>query len=140
MTLINHVCQDGQKPKLLDQVRYAIRTKHYSIRTEEAYVQWIRRFILFHNKRHPPDNSGKSTILGAFRILAEGIRKASSRNPERIDLPDGQAWGYHVPLDDLPVATENIFSEYDDSQPALVDFRLSGGNRLELVFPESNVY
>jgi hypothetical protein len=46
MTPMKHVYQDGQKPKLLDQVRYAIRTKHYSIRTEEAYVQWIRRFIL----------------------------------------------------------------------------------------------
>jgi hypothetical protein len=33
-------------------VRYAMRTKHYSLRTEETYVQWIRRFILFHNKRH----------------------------------------------------------------------------------------
>jgi integron integrase len=55
MTPMKHVYQDGQKPKLLDQVRYAIRTKHYSIRTEEAYVQWIRRFILFHNKRHPKD-------------------------------------------------------------------------------------
>jgi len=39
------------KPKLLDQVRNAIRTRHYSYRTEEAYVGWIRRFILFHNKR-----------------------------------------------------------------------------------------
>ena len=41
------------KPKLLDQVRSAIRTKHYSIRTEEAYVTWIKRYILFHKKRHP---------------------------------------------------------------------------------------
>jgi len=39
--------------KLLDQVRDAIRTKHYSLRTEKTYVDWIRRFILFHNKRHP---------------------------------------------------------------------------------------
>ena len=39
--------------KLLDQVRDAIRLKHYSIRTEEAYVTWIKRYILFHNKRHP---------------------------------------------------------------------------------------
>ena len=39
--------------KLLDQVRDAIRVKHYSIRTEEAYVTWIKRFILFHDKRHP---------------------------------------------------------------------------------------
>ena len=40
-------------PKLLDQVRGAIRARHYSRRTEEAYVHWIRRYILFHNKRHP---------------------------------------------------------------------------------------
>jgi Phage integrase, N-terminal SAM-like domain len=43
----------GQKPKLLDQVRDAIRTRHYSVRTEEAYVGWIKRFIFFHGKRHP---------------------------------------------------------------------------------------
>ena len=42
-----------QKPKLLDQVRQKIRLKHYSIRTEQSYVAWVRRFILFHGKRHP---------------------------------------------------------------------------------------
>ena len=40
-------------PKLLDQVRERIRVKHYSLRTEEAYLHWIRRFIVFHGKRHP---------------------------------------------------------------------------------------
>lgn len=40
-------------PRLLDQVREALRVRHYSIRTEEAYIGWIRRFILFHGKRHP---------------------------------------------------------------------------------------
>ncbi len=44
-----------RQPGLLGEVRDAIRTKHYSIRTEEAYVHWIRRFILFHDKRHPRD-------------------------------------------------------------------------------------
>ena len=43
------------KRKLLDQVRDVIRLKHYSIRTEETYVMWIRRFILFHNKQHPSE-------------------------------------------------------------------------------------
>jgi integron integrase len=43
------------RPKLLDQVREAIRTRHYSYRTEEAYVGWIRRFVLFHRKRHPAE-------------------------------------------------------------------------------------
>ena len=42
-----------QPPKLLDQVRDTIRTRHYSPRTGKAYVAWIRRFILFHGKRHP---------------------------------------------------------------------------------------
>ena len=41
------------KPKLLDQVRDVIRRKHYSFRTEQVYLDWIRRFILFHGKRHP---------------------------------------------------------------------------------------
>jgi integron integrase len=42
-----------QTPRLLDQVREAIRLRHYSYRTEKSYVDWIRRFILFHGKRHP---------------------------------------------------------------------------------------
>jgi len=45
-----------QRPKkLLDQVRDVIRLKHYSIRTEQAYVDWIKRYILFHDKRHPQE-------------------------------------------------------------------------------------
>ena len=43
----------NNKPKLLDQVRHKIRLKHYSIRTEQAYVDWIKHFILFHHKHHP---------------------------------------------------------------------------------------
>ena len=41
------------KKKLLTQVRDVIRLKHYTIRTEETYIHWIRRFVLFHHKRHP---------------------------------------------------------------------------------------
>jgi Phage integrase, N-terminal SAM-like domain len=40
-------------PKLLEQVRTEMRTRHYSYRTEQIYVQWIKQFILFHGKRHP---------------------------------------------------------------------------------------
>jgi integron integrase len=53
MTYISHPSHGSRRPKLLDQVRQAIRFRHYGIRTEEAYVQWIKRFILFHDKRHP---------------------------------------------------------------------------------------
>ncbi len=42
-------------PKLLDQVRDRVRLKHYSLRTEQAYVGWIKRYIIFHNKRHPAE-------------------------------------------------------------------------------------
>ena len=45
----------GSKPKLLDQVRAAIRIRHYSRRTEKAYVYWIRRFVIFHRMRHPTE-------------------------------------------------------------------------------------
>src|SRR6266849_9833738 len=42
-----------ERPKLLDRMRAVLRTRHYSIRTEDAYVQWSKRFILFHGKKHP---------------------------------------------------------------------------------------
>jgi hypothetical protein len=48
---------DGKR--LLDQVRDKIRVKHYSIRTEEAYLHWMKRFILVHRKRHPRDMGAK---------------------------------------------------------------------------------
>lgn len=83
-----------------------------------------------------PNNSGNSTILGAFRILSEGIRKARSRNPTMVPSPHGQTRGYFVELQDIPVATENIFYDYDDSEPATIRFRISNGNELLLFFPE----
>lgn len=51
----------GKEPRLLDRVRTAIRTRNHSIRTEQAYADWIRRYILFHQKRHPLD-MGKTEI------------------------------------------------------------------------------
>ena len=44
---------DTNTPRLLDQVRAVLRRKHYSLRTEEAYVGWVKRYVLFHHKRHP---------------------------------------------------------------------------------------
>lgn len=48
----------GQPPRLLDRLRQTLRTKHYAYSTEQAYVHWIRRYILFHDKRHPQNMSG----------------------------------------------------------------------------------
>ncbi len=83
-----------------------------------------------------PNNCGKSTIIGAFRILAEAMRKARARNPEFIKGPDGETFGYYIDLSSIPVATENVFFDYDDSEPATIKFRLSNGNEMLLFFPE----
>ena len=61
--------------KLLDEVRKEIRLKHFSIRTEQAYVKWIRRFILFHFKRHPLDMGAVEVReFPGFRIWDFGSR------------------------------------------------------------------
>lgn len=73
---------DGQQrpPNLLDRVRLAVRTRHYSVRTEEAYVAWIRRFIVFHGKRHPME-MGEAEIGQFLSALArEGKVSASTQN------------------------------------------------------------
>lgn len=66
--------------KLLDQVRDVLRLKHYSYRTEESYVDWIKRFILFHNKRHPKD-MGRAEVQAFLTHLAvDGNVAASTQN------------------------------------------------------------
>lgn len=49
---------ETRKPKLLDEVRRILRLKHYSIRTEQSYMDWIRRFMEHHRMRHPRDMGG----------------------------------------------------------------------------------
>ena len=67
------------KPRLLDQVRNVLRVKHYARRTEQSYIHWIKRFILFHNKRHPRDMSSKEveaflTHLAVKRHVSAGTQ------------------------------------------------------------------
>lgn len=66
--------------KLLDRVREAIRLKHYSYRTEESYVYWTRRYILFHNKRHPKDMSNKEIEAFLTYIAVNDQVAASTQN------------------------------------------------------------
>jgi len=63
-------------PRLLDRVRSALRTRHFSPRTEDAYVAWTRRFILFHGKRHP-SGLGAPEVAGYLSHLAS-IRQVSA--------------------------------------------------------------
>ena len=67
-------------PKLLDQVRDKIRVKHYSIRTEKQYLQWIKRFILFHGKRHPQDMGANEVESFLTHLAVEGSVSASTQN------------------------------------------------------------
>jgi len=76
----------GAKPKLLDQVRDKIRLKHYSIRTEEAYADWVKRFILFHHKRHPADMGVAEVEAFLTHLAVAGKVAASTQNQAKAAL------------------------------------------------------
>ena len=68
------------QPRLLDRLRAKIRLMHYSIRTEEAYADWVRRFILFHNKRHPKEMGATEIEAFLSHLAVEGKVAASTQN------------------------------------------------------------
>ncbi|MEN3332735.1 MAG: hypothetical protein V7641_2100 [Blastocatellia bacterium] len=70
-------------PKLLEQVRNEIRMRHYSIRTEEAYVRWIKEFILFHGKRHPAE-MGEREVNNFLSHLAVNRNVAASTQNQAL--------------------------------------------------------
>ena len=67
-------------PRLLDRVHQALRVRHDSLRTEEAYVAWIRRFILFHHKRHPSSMGAGEINAYLTHLAGEGHVSASTQN------------------------------------------------------------
>jgi integron integrase len=73
-------------PKLLDQVRDKIRLKHYSIRTEQAYTDWVKRFVLFHKKRHPSDMGAVEVEQFLTHLAVEGNVSASTQNQAKSAL------------------------------------------------------
>lgn len=73
--------QNQKRPKkLLDQVRDAIRLKHYSIRTEETCVSWIKRYILFHNRLHPREIGVPETEAFLTHLVVGQNVTASAQN------------------------------------------------------------
>ncbi|MCG7853908.1 MAG: phage integrase N-terminal SAM-like domain-containing protein, partial [Methanosarcinaceae archaeon] len=74
---------ETKSPKLLDQVRETLRTKHYSYRTEQAYVDWIKRFIIFHGKRHPKD-LGADEVQAFITYLANERQVAASTQNQAL--------------------------------------------------------
>ncbi len=71
------------KPRLLDRLRAALRARHYSLRTEEAYVAWVRRYVLFHGKRHP-DEMGEAEINAFLTDLAVKKKVAASTQNQAL--------------------------------------------------------
>src|SRR6266513_3044332 len=71
------------KPKLLDQVRDVIRRKHYSIRTEQAYIDWIKRFIIYHGKRHPVEMA-EEEVAEFLTHLARDLNVAASTQNQAL--------------------------------------------------------
>jgi integron integrase len=69
--------------RLLDRVRAALRTRHYSIRTEKAYVGWIRRYVIFHGKRHP-DSLGEAEIGAYLSSLANHDKVSASTQNQAL--------------------------------------------------------
>jgi integron integrase len=67
-------------PRLLDQVKQVMRLKHYALRTEECYTQWIKRFILFHGKRHPRDMGAIELELFLTDLAVNAHVSASTQN------------------------------------------------------------
>lgn len=79
----SHSSYAGKPLKLLDSVRYAIRSKHYSPSTEKAYVGWVKRYVLFHGKRHP-NEMGKEEIAVFISHLAIKRRVSASTQNQAL--------------------------------------------------------
>ena len=82
-----------------------------------------------------PNNSGKSTILSAFRVLEQALRTARSRNASPVRThADRGAMGHTIPENTIPISLDNVHADYDDSD-SRIEFRYSNGNKIYLLFP-----
>ncbi|QDX80713.1 integrase [Denitratisoma sp. DHT3] len=82
----NSTSHQTAEPRLLDQVKAKIRLKHYSLRTEQAYVDWIRRFILHHGKRHPKEMGAVEVEAFLTHLAVAGRVAASTQNQAKSAL------------------------------------------------------
>jgi site-specific recombinase XerD len=74
---------EAQPPRLLERVRLAIRVRHYSRRTERAYVGWTRRYVLFHQKRHPSE-MGAPEIRTFLNYLAAALKVSAATQNQAL--------------------------------------------------------
>lgn len=114
------------------QTHQFVRVEFHRFKAFKTFTIELKHF----NVLVGPNNAGKSTILTAFRILAAALRKATTKSAEAVRGPLGPILGHVIDLRAISVAEENIFFNYDDSEPATVRFSLSNKNSLTLYFPE----
>lgn len=81
-----------------------------------------------------PNNSGKSTLLSAFRVLGIALKQALHKKAILVSGPRGKQYGHSISVASLPVSLENIHTDYEEID-SLVTFKLSNGNKLLLFFP-----
>ena len=105
------------KPRLLDRVRDAIRARHYSRRTEKAYVAWIKRYIFFHAKRHPADMGAPEVARFLTSLAVDGRVAASTQNQALNAL----LFMYRVVLEvDLPWLDDVVRARRPESLPTVL--------------------
>ena len=113
----NHPTSPQKGKKLLDQLRDAIRSKHYSSRTEETYVEWCRRYILYHHKRHPAE-MGVPEIQAYIIYLATDCNLAASTQNQALSAV---LFLYrHVLLQKIEFPTDLIRAKKPDRLPAVL--------------------
>jgi integron integrase len=134
-------------PKLLDQVRNKIRYLHYSRKTEQSYLHWIRRFILFHNKRHPKDMAGEE-VASFLNYLANNENVAASTQNQAlaalvflykhvldVEIGDIPAFSYAKKPKRLPVVltqreVKSVFEFLNEPYLTMVGLMYGSGLRL----------
>src|SRR2546423_11972203 len=115
------------RPRLLDRVRDAIRARHYSRRTEKAYVGWIKRYIFFHAKRHPAEMGAPEVARFLTSLAVEGHVAASTQNQALNAL----VFLYRVvPEVDLPWLDEIVRARRPESLPTVLTGRNASRSRM----------
>jgi integron integrase len=108
---------EARQPRLLDRVRLAVRVRHYSLRTEEAYVAWVKRFVLFHGKRHP-QAMGEPEINAFLSDLA--VRQGVSASTQNQALAAILFLYRHVLEKLLPDLTQVVRAKRPKRLPAVL--------------------
>ena len=98
-------------PRLIDRVRQTIRARHYSLRTEKAYIGWIRRFIFFYDKQHPA-NLGTPEVVRFLEHLATVQHVAASTQNQAFSallfLYMARSWRRSLPASSTSFAPRGL--------------------------------